>query len=259
MWAWNHDRRRMVLQRQNHQYPGGPPSFPVSYNHDHAPMVLQPQDHLYQGGPPPLSLSYNQGMAVPDTTHSIYYMNGSHNPMQRPLQSYYGDQMNNRFRDSAIDMAEPLPGNAFEIAGPLPGNAFNTAEPLPVNDSDMAEPLPLYDFDMAETLPINDSDMAEIPPINDFDLALAEVDQETPLIQAAPLIMRPPNRRNPYLDDLLVRKRNEGYTYAEILKMADFGTASASTLRGRYRTLTTPKERRPRKPEFSEEHVSRSS
>ena len=145
--------------------------------------------------------------------------------------------MNNRFRDSAIDMAEPLPGNAFDMAEPLPGN-----------DSDMAEPLPLYDFDMAE-----------IPPINDFDLALAEVDQETPLIQAAPLIMRPPNRRNPYLDDLLVRKRNEGYTYAEILKMADFGTASASTLRGRYRTLTTPKERRPRKPEFSEEHVSRSS
>ncbi|KAH8745818.1 hypothetical protein F5883DRAFT_622873 [Diaporthe sp. PMI_573] len=52
-------------------------------------------------------------------------------------------------------------------------------------------------------------------------------------------------------DDYLVRSKRLGMTYKEIRKQGGF-TEAESTLRGRFRTLTKPKEARVRKPEFQE-------
>lgn len=56
-------------------------------------------------------------------------------------------------------------------------------------------------------------------------------------------------------DDYLVRSKRSGMTYKEIRKAGGF-TEAESTLRGRFRTLTKPKEARVRKPEFQEIDVS---
>lgn len=56
-------------------------------------------------------------------------------------------------------------------------------------------------------------------------------------------------------DEFLVQSKLSGMTYKEIRKMGGF-TEAESTLRGRFRTLTKPKEARVRKPEFQEIDVS---
>lgn len=56
-------------------------------------------------------------------------------------------------------------------------------------------------------------------------------------------------------DDFLVKHKQAGMTYREIRKKGGF-TEAESTLRGRFRTLTKPKEARVRKPEFQEIDVS---
>lgn len=57
------------------------------------------------------------------------------------------------------------------------------------------------------------------------------------------------------LDEYLVEARKQGYRYLEIMKQVEFGVEE-STLRGRYRTLTKPKEHRVRKPEWTAKDVS---
>ncbi|KAL1870750.1 hypothetical protein Daus18300_005070 [Diaporthe australafricana] len=52
-------------------------------------------------------------------------------------------------------------------------------------------------------------------------------------------------------DEFLVQSKLSGMTYKEIRKTGGF-TEAESTLRGRFRTLTKPKEARVRKPEFQE-------
>ncbi|KKY37737.1 hypothetical protein UCDDA912_g02251 [Diaporthe ampelina] len=52
-------------------------------------------------------------------------------------------------------------------------------------------------------------------------------------------------------DEFLVQSKLAGMTYKEIRKQGNF-TEAESTLRGRFRTLTKPKEARVRKPEFQE-------
>lgn len=72
---------------------------------------------------------------------------------------------------------------------------------------------------------------------------------------------RPRNRRhgdashNDARDHLLVELKNQGLSYKEIRARGNF-TEAESTLRGRYRTLTKPKEERVRKPEWTEQDVS---
>lgn len=56
-------------------------------------------------------------------------------------------------------------------------------------------------------------------------------------------------------DEYLVKSKLAGMTYKEIRKNGGF-TEAESTLRGRFRTLTKPKEARVRKPEFQEIDVS---
>jgi len=56
-------------------------------------------------------------------------------------------------------------------------------------------------------------------------------------------------------DELLVRLRQEGKSYKEIMKMNIFNLEE-STLRGRYRTLTKSKEQRLRKPAWDSQAVS---
>lgn len=56
-------------------------------------------------------------------------------------------------------------------------------------------------------------------------------------------------------DEYLVKHKLAGMTYKEIRKNGNF-TEAESTLRGRFRTLTKPKEARVRKPEFQEIDVS---
>lgn len=56
-------------------------------------------------------------------------------------------------------------------------------------------------------------------------------------------------------DEFLVKHKQAGMTYKEIRKKGGF-TEAESTLRGRFRTLTKPKEARVRKPEFQEIDVS---
>lgn len=56
-------------------------------------------------------------------------------------------------------------------------------------------------------------------------------------------------------DEFLVTSKMAGMTYKEIRKKGGF-TEAESTLRGRFRTLTKPKEARVRKPEFLEIDVS---
>ncbi|POS75881.1 hypothetical protein DHEL01_v205723 [Diaporthe helianthi] len=55
-------------------------------------------------------------------------------------------------------------------------------------------------------------------------------------------------------DEYLVRSKRAGMTYKEIRKQGGF-TEAESTLRGRFRTLTKPKEARVRKPEFQEDKL----
>lgn len=57
------------------------------------------------------------------------------------------------------------------------------------------------------------------------------------------------------LDEKLVRWRAQGITYKEIMNMGDWGLEE-STLRGRHRTLTKPKEERVRKPQWDSAAVS---
>jgi len=59
-------------------------------------------------------------------------------------------------------------------------------------------------------------------------------------------------------DELLVRLRQEGKSYKDIMKMNIFNLEE-STLRGRYRTLTKSKEQRLRKPAWDSQAVSLSS
>jgi hypothetical protein len=56
-------------------------------------------------------------------------------------------------------------------------------------------------------------------------------------------------------DEFLLRAKAKGMTYKEIRRKGNFSEAE-STLRGRYRTLTKPKDLRVRKPEWSENDVS---
>jgi hypothetical protein len=56
-------------------------------------------------------------------------------------------------------------------------------------------------------------------------------------------------------DEFLLKSKAKGMTYKEIRRKGNFSEAE-STLRGRYRTLTKPKDLRVRKPEWSENDVS---
>jgi hypothetical protein len=57
-------------------------------------------------------------------------------------------------------------------------------------------------------------------------------------------------------DDFLVKHKQAGMTYKKIRRIGGF-TEAESTLRGRYRTLTKSREARVRKPEWSDEDVSK--
>ncbi len=57
-------------------------------------------------------------------------------------------------------------------------------------------------------------------------------------------------------DDFLVKHKQAGMTYKKIRRLGGF-TEAESTLRGRYRTLTKSREARVRKPEWSDEDVSK--
>ena len=66
------------------------------------------------------------------------------------------------------------------------------------------------------------------------------------------------SQRNTSTDALLVRMRAEGKSYKEIKGVLGLDEAE-STLRGRHRSLTKPKDARVRKPEWKPHDVSRSS
>ena len=55
-------------------------------------------------------------------------------------------------------------------------------------------------------------------------------------------------------DKALIRMKEEGYTYKDIRKALGCNVAE-STLRGRYRSLTKPKENRVRAPKWTETDV----
>ena len=61
--------------------------------------------------------------------------------------------------------------------------------------------------------------------------------------------------KNDDLDRKLVEWRNAGLSYKEIMQKGEWGLEE-STLRGRYRTLTKPKEKRMRKPTWNPHSVS---
>lgn len=58
------------------------------------------------------------------------------------------------------------------------------------------------------------------------------------------------------LDEKLIKWRAQGITYKEIMNMGNWGLEE-STLRGRHRTLTKPKEDRVRKPQWDNAAVSK--
>jgi hypothetical protein len=62
------------------------------------------------------------------------------------------------------------------------------------------------------------------------------------------------SNRSKSKDQLLVDLKRQGYSYKDIKVMGNFEEAE-STLRGRYRTLTKPKEARLRKPEWGDREV----
>jgi hypothetical protein len=72
---------------------------------------------------------------------------------------------------------------------------------------------------------------------------------------AAAVYARHRHRHRSEKDEYLVQSKLRGMTYKEIRKQGGF-TEAESTLRGRFRTLTKPKEQRVRKPEFQEVDVS---
>ena len=63
------------------------------------------------------------------------------------------------------------------------------------------------------------------------------------------------NHRSKSKDRMLIDLKQRGYSYKDIKVMGQFEEAE-STLRGRYRTLTKPKEARVRKPEWGDREVS---
>lgn len=63
------------------------------------------------------------------------------------------------------------------------------------------------------------------------------------------------SNRSKSKDQMLVDLKQRGYSYKDIKVMGQFEEAE-STLRGRYRTLTKPKEARVRKPEWGDREVS---
>ena len=64
-----------------------------------------------------------------------------------------------------------------------------------------------------------------------------------------------PSQRSKSKDQLLLHLKRQGYSYKEIKAIGGF-TEAESTLRGRVRTLTKPKEARVRKPEWGDREVS---
>jgi hypothetical protein len=64
------------------------------------------------------------------------------------------------------------------------------------------------------------------------------------------------SHRSKSKDRMLIDLKQRGYSYKDIKVMGQFEEAE-STLRGRYRTLTKPKEARVRKPEWGDREVSR--
>lgn len=72
---------------------------------------------------------------------------------------------------------------------------------------------------------------------------------------ALPSSPSPPNRQLTEKDELLVQYKEAGMGYKEIKQLGGFSEA-VSTLRGRYRTITKPKEARVRKPAWTDRDVS---
>lgn len=72
---------------------------------------------------------------------------------------------------------------------------------------------------------------------------------------ALPAPASPADRRLTEKDELLLQYKEAGMGYKEIKKLGGFSEA-VSTLRGRYRTITKPKEARVRKPAWTDRDVS---
>lgn len=84
--------------------------------------------------------------------------------------------------------------------------------------------------------------VAETPPHN------------TSMTIARPLLLRG-GMRDTSKDEYLVQCKEQGMSYKQIKESGGFGEAE-STLRGRYRALTKPREARLRKPEWGQREVS---
>ena len=68
--------------------------------------------------------------------------------------------------------------------------------------------------------------------------------------QSSPMSAAPADPERARKDALLLKLRREGYTYQEIRRRYHF-TEAESTMRGRFRVLTKPKEERVRKPQWT--------
>lgn len=122
----------------------------------------------------------------------------------------------------------------------VPGNFFNTT----LDKFTFAEPSPVLLSTQAMTddgLPL-----AALSSTNDFELPSEPAEQA---IRYVPEISR--NTRDEYLQE----SRRRGLSYKEIKRRGGF-TEAESTLRGRIRILSKPKEMRVRKPQWNRSDVS---
>jgi hypothetical protein len=122
------------------------------------------------------------------------------------------------------------------------------------NQSDQSSlVLPLVPFDAEELWLGLDSNHLQ-SDINDQGINMFSGQAATPS-QTTTVSSSRPGQRDTSKDDYLVRCKAQGMSYKQIKESGGFAEAE-STLRGRYRALTKPKEARLRRPDWGVREVS---
>ena len=95
-------------------------------------------------------------------------------------------------------------------------------------------------------------------PTPPYDFLTPDLASQIEEISPAPITHRTTrtSQRDHKKDEFLIRCKKQGMSYRTIKELGHFEEAE-STLRGRYRTLTKPKEQRLRRPEWPDHEVSR--
>ena len=194
---------------------------------------------------------------------SFWWAGQNHESLYGPFTT---DDMN--IWDPSLDnlgVIEPRSGPALTSFADIDGESWigRAVPELPAPDSrayPFLDPsLPawkLSTFDDSDGYWASDTPLMPSMEMECLDLPNATTFQPSPVSTRKSPVRS--SQRDTARDELLIRCKNEGMSYKDIKALGSFEEAE-STLRGRFRTLTKPKEQRVRKPEWRESDVSRSN